>query len=51
MKINNIYKYFYITLFGFALIAFAENIQAQEDANPKSEEVLKKLMPRKKSQI
>ena len=42
MKINNIYKYFYITLFGFALAAFAENIQAQEDANPKSEEVSKK---------
>ena len=41
MKINNIYKYFYVTLFGFALTAFADNIQAQEDANPKTEEVSK----------
>ena len=43
MKINNIYKYFYITLFGFALAAFSENIQAQEDVNPKSEEVSKEI--------
>ena len=39
MKINNIYKYFYITLIGFVLTGFSETVHAQEDINPKSEEV------------
>ena len=41
MKINNIYKYFYITLIGFVLTGFSETVHAQEDINPKSEEVAK----------
>ena len=41
MKINNIYKYIYITLIGFVLTGFSETVHAQEDINPKSEEVAK----------
>jgi len=39
MKTNNIYKYFIISVIGFAFITFAANMQAQEDDDLESVEV------------